>query len=154
MPKRLHAYLIGSLLALAASAGSAAAGAHDQQPNDRNRHKWWQDPKLRAELNLTDVQAREVEEIFQSAVPRLRSLKQQLDQLEADLSRMIRERTADESTVAQQVDRVEATRSELSKARTLMLYRMHRILTADQNAKLKTMHDRERRDRDRKEHQE
>jgi Spy/CpxP family protein refolding chaperone len=115
------------------------------------RHKWWQDERFRAELALTPQQAEEVEQIFQSSVPRLRQLKDQLDDLEKNLSKMIRERAADDSTIAAAVDRVEATRSELNKARTLMLYRMHRVLTAEQNDKLRAMLDRGHRDKDKKE---
>ena len=72
---------------------------------------------------------------------KLRAQREQLDQLEAVLSKMILE-GADESAVSSQVDRVEGVRSELNKGRTLMLYRMNRQLTPEQRAKLKAMHDR------------
>jgi Spy/CpxP family protein refolding chaperone len=66
--------------------------------------------------------------------------------LEKELSRMIRERTSPETTVSQQLDRVESTRAELNKARMLMIYKMHRVLTSEQNEKLRVINDR----RDRK----
>ena len=125
---------------------TAAAAAQEQLPP---RHKWWQDDKIKADLALTDQQTSEVEAVFQAALPGLRAHKQQLDGLEADLSRLIRERTADESVVAQQIDRVEAARSELNKTRTLMLYRIHRVLTPEQNTKLQALHDQMERDRGR-----
>jgi Spy/CpxP family protein refolding chaperone len=115
------------------------AAQSSQQPS---RWKWWQDDKTKAEIGLTEEQASEVELVFRSALPKLKEAKSQLDTLEEDLSRMIRERTADESAVASQIDRVEAARSELSKTRTLMLYRMHRILTPEQNTKVQAIHDR------------
>lgn len=114
---------------------------------DQQRRKWWLDDKLKAELGLSAQQSADVEATFQSAIPRLKAYKEQLDALEAELSRLIRERVADESTVAAQVDKVEATRTELSKARTLMLYRMHRILSPEQNARLQEMHDRWQKER-------
>lgn len=117
------------------------------QGQDQHRRKWWLDDKLKAELGLSAQQSADVEATFQSAIPRLKAYKEQLDALEAELSRLIRERVADESTVAAQVDKVEATRTELSKARTLMLYRMHRILSPEQNARLQEMHDRWQKER-------
>jgi Spy/CpxP family protein refolding chaperone len=151
MTKIILGWLLAAVAVTCANGASAAPLIEDrpqsQQADSRPRHKWWQDERFRSELGLTDQQAQEVEQIFQSTVPRLRQLKDQLDQQEQDLSKMIRERTAQETTVAQQVDRVEATRSELSKARTLMLYRMHRVLTSEQNEKLRAILDREHRDR-------
>lgn len=145
MPTRAAACLLVLVVALAA-AGNAAA--HGQEPP--SRHKWWQDDKIKADLALTDQQSSEVEAVFQAALPKLRAGKKQLDDLEADLSRLIRERTADEPSVAQQIDRVEAARSDLNKTRTLMLYHIHRILTPEQNTKLQALHDQMERDRGRK----
>lgn len=116
----------------------AASGTQGQ------RQKWWQDERMKAELALTDDQSAEVESIFQASRPKLQDSKRQLESLEEELSEMVRARVADEVDVAQLIDRVEAARSELSKERTLMLYRMHRILTPDQNAKLKEIYDRRR----------
>lgn len=117
------------------------------QGQDQQRRKWWLDDKLKTELGLSAQQSADVEATFQSAIPRLKAYKEQLDELEAELSRLIRERVADESTVAAHVDKVEAARAELSKARTLMLYRMHRILSPEQNARLQEMHDRWQKER-------
>lgn len=153
MTMRVLVWLLAAvpLVPVAEATPAACPASNDQtqpaQQDQHSRRKWWQDDRLRAELGLTDQQAQEVEQIFQAAVPRLRAGKEQLDQLEADLSKMIRERTADESAVAQAIDRVETARGELNKHRQLMLYRMHRVLTADQNAKLRAIFDREHKDR-------
>jgi Spy/CpxP family protein refolding chaperone len=155
MTSRVPGWLLAGIFV--ATAATATAWARPMAPAfelDRGgqdggrRHKWWQDERFRAELALTPQQAEEVEQIFQSSVPRLRQLKDQLDDLEKNLSKMIKERAADDATIATAVDRVEGTRSELNKARTLMLYRMHRVLTADQNDRLRAMLDRGHRDRD------
>jgi Spy/CpxP family protein refolding chaperone len=150
MTRQVFGWLLAATVAWAISAPVAALPAHDRsqtQQTEKRRHKWWQDQRLKAELELTEQQAQEVEQIFQSMIPRLRVLKDQLDQLEKDLSRMIAERTAQESTVAQAIDRVERTRGELNKQRQLMLYRMHRVLSAEQNARLRSIFEREHPDR-------
>lgn len=121
------------LIVLAAVPGSA-----------QDRHKWWADEKSRQEIGLSAEQAAKVEEVFQASLPRLRELKSELDALEPELDALIRENKADESVVASKVDAVERVRGEMSKTRTLMLYRIHRLLTGEQNERLKAMIDRER----------
>ncbi len=117
-------------------------GGKDEANKDDGRphpYKFWVDG--RAELGITDQQAASIEQIWQASLSKLHMQREQLEQLEGVLSKMILD-GADESPVSAQIDRVEAVRSELNKARTLMLYRMNRQLTADQRTKLKAMHDR------------
>jgi Spy/CpxP family protein refolding chaperone len=155
MTRQALGWLLAAAVVSAWTGGTAVAALQppdqaDQRSDSRHRHKWWHDDEIKSALALTAQQAQEIEQIFQASVPRLRTLKDQLDGLEKDLSRMIRERTSAEATVAQQLDRVEATRSELNKARMLMIYRMHRVLTAEQNEKLRAINDRrDRKDQDR-----
>jgi len=108
--------------------------------------KWWQDEATMAVLEMTKQQSDDVEAIFEATFPRLTDLKKTLDALEAELSAMVRERR-DESVVAAKLDEVEEARSGLNKVRTLMLYRMHRVLTPEQDAKLKELFDKWERER-------
>jgi Spy/CpxP family protein refolding chaperone len=140
---------IASRIAIVVLAVLTMSGLTRAQEQQQQRRKWWQDEQFKAELGLTAQQSASVESTFQTAIPKLKAAKAQLDVLEEELSRMIRERTADESVVSAQIDRVEAARTELSKNRTLMLYRIHRILTPEQNTKLQAMHERWERERGR-----
>src|SRR5688500_6149323 len=97
--------------------------------------KWWQSERFQRGLNLTVDQIARIEEVFQATVPDLRQQKKALDRAEDNLERLI-DGATDETTVMQEVDRVEALRAELSKARTRMLLRMRRLLTAEQRVKL------------------
>jgi Spy/CpxP family protein refolding chaperone len=110
--------------------GSDGRGSQDHRP-----FKFWQGD-TKAELGITNQQSAEIEQIFQANFPKLEKLKDKLDKVEAILSQTIRDNTADVATVALQVDRQESVRAELYKTRTLMLYQMRLILTADQRAKL------------------
>jgi Spy/CpxP family protein refolding chaperone len=100
--------------------------------------KWWHSDKFKQELQLTADQITRIEELFQSSLPEFRQHKRTLDSLEDDLSRLID--TADEAAVMQHADRVEAERAALSKARTLMLVRIRRVLSVEQRAKLAQLH--------------
>jgi len=101
------------------------------------RPKWWIDPKLRAELAITDRQSADVDKIWQKSSPALTEGREKLLKLEDALSQMIY--VADEALVIAQIDKVENLRAELSKARTVMIYRMNKVLTPDQRAKVKAI---------------
>ena len=67
--------------------------------------------------------------------------------LESALAVLVKENKADVSAVAQQVDKIESIRAELNKTRTVMLYQINRLLTAEQRVKLEKL--RARRDAER-----
>ena len=110
--------------------------------------KWWQSERFQRGLQLTADQIARIEEVFQSNVPDLRRQKKALDHAEDDLDRLI-DSSTDETAVMREVDRVEALRAELSKARTRMLLRMRRVLTAEQRVKLAELHEEWERERKR-----
>ncbi len=114
------------------------------QDRDRDRRqpppKWWMDEPLRTELGITDQQSAAVEQLWQQTIPKLREARQRLDQLEAQLSEMILN-AVDEAALVSQIDKVESTRADANKARTLMLYRMNRVLTPEQRVKVKAIFD-------------
>lgn len=108
--------------------------------------KWWIDATLRNELGITDQQSVAIEQVWQKSLAHRAETRERLEKLEATLQKMILE-AADEAAVIAHLDRVEIARSDASKARVLLLYRMHRLLTQEQRAKLdaraKAMRDRD-----------
>jgi Spy/CpxP family protein refolding chaperone len=109
--------------------------------------KWWQSEDYRRELRLTPDQSKRLEDIFQAAVPRLKSLKKSLDSAESEFERLLER--GDDGSVMDQVERVEAARAELNKSHTMMMLNMKRVLTADQWAKFTAMHQAAERERTR-----
>ena len=124
----------------------AGASLDAQAPLDA-RHKWWLSDKVRAEIGLTEPQSRELEAIFQVVVPDLKAQKQELDRAERELSTLLAEGAVDEAVIAQAIDRAEARRAVLNKSRTLMLFRMYRVLSPEQRVKLQSYHERSARTR-------
>ncbi|MCA1559566.1 MAG: periplasmic heavy metal sensor [Acidobacteria bacterium] len=104
--------------------------------------KWWQDEKSRAELSLTPQQSAEIDQIFEGSIGKLREARHATERLEKTLSDTISANVADPSVVAQQAEKFETARAEQNRLRTVMLYRMHRVLNADQRARLKVMYER------------
>jgi Spy/CpxP family protein refolding chaperone len=106
-----------------------------QPPSDR--WKWWLYDRV--ELGITDHQSQAINDIFEATIPGLRAARQELDRAEEELSRTIKAHTADIAVVSHQLDRVESARSQHNKMRTLMLYRIHALLTPEQRVKLEAL---------------
>jgi Spy/CpxP family protein refolding chaperone len=140
----MQAKLFGILMLTALVAGALPSAASAQG------FKWWQNERFQEELALTPQQVTRLEEIFQAKQPKLRRQKEAFDVLEASLSKLVADGRATEADAAALIDEVEAARSAFSKSRTLMLFKMRRILTSDQHVKLTALHqqwERERRSR-------
>src|SRR5688572_24877135 len=114
--------------------------------------KWWQTERFQKELALTSEQITRIEGIYQTAQPLLRAQKEAFDRREEKLSKVIADPKSDEAAVVQATDRLELARNEMSRTRTLMFFRIRRVLNDDQLLKLNALHehDRKQRDRDRK----
>ena len=105
--------------------------------DERERWKWWLYD--RAELGITDQQSAAINDIFEANIPRLREARQELERAEEELSRTIKEHKADLATVSLLLDRTESARSQHNKLRTLMLYRIHALLSEEQRVKLEAL---------------
>jgi Spy/CpxP family protein refolding chaperone len=127
---------VATRVAIAVVIGLAAAPRAGAQP-----YKWWQDEKSRTQLGLTADQTAKIEELFQAVMPKLRTSYEELDKRETQLSALIEKAETTEAEVIRQAEQVEAMRGQLSKARTLMLFRIRRVLTPEQRVRLKEMHD-------------
>ena len=71
-------------------------------------------------------------------MPSLREAREKLAKMDDTLSKMIAD-GVDEAKVIAQIELVENTRAEANKARTLMIYRMNKVLKPEQRAKVKAM---------------
>jgi Spy/CpxP family protein refolding chaperone len=102
---------------------------------------WWQDDATKKELGLTLNQSKEIDRIYAADQAKLTQLSTEERQQETELTKLIRERQVDEKIISLKLDLVEASRTQFYKIRTLMLYRMYRVLTPDQNTKLQAIQD-------------
>ena len=122
------------------SAGKGDKGG-DHKPAPE-RAKWWIDPKLRAELEITDQQSALVEQIWQKSTPGIGEVREKLQKLEETLAQLTRDDSIDEAKIIAQIDLVEQMRAETNRRRTLMIYRMNKILKPEQRAKVKALYER------------
>jgi Spy/CpxP family protein refolding chaperone len=113
--------------------------------------KWWHAERFQKELVLTSEQITRIEGIYQTTEPLLRAQKQAIDRREEKLSKVIQDPNSDEAMVLQATDRLEASRNELSRTRTLMLFRIRRVLSDEQNLRINAMHAKDRAERENRE---
>jgi Spy/CpxP family protein refolding chaperone len=113
--------------------------------------KWWQTERFQKELKLTAEQITRIEGIFKTSEPLLRAQKEAVDRREEKLSKVISDPKSDEPTVIQATDRLELARNEMTRTRTLMLFRIRRVLSDEQLLKLNAMHEHDRGERERNE---
>jgi Spy/CpxP family protein refolding chaperone len=132
--------LAGALLFAALAPASLAT------PPELPEGKWWKRPRLAAEINLTDDQAREIESIFSRARPELIDRKAELEKRQGELQDTL-DANADRRTISTKVEAVENARAGLQKARILMVLDMKQVLKPDQWDRLVRMREqlRERR---------
>jgi Spy/CpxP family protein refolding chaperone len=100
---------------------------------------WWRTEAIVKDLGLTTDQTARLNAIFESTMPELRQDREELERLEAKLSRMIQDDRLDEATLARQIDRVETARANGNKTRSMMLMRMYRVLTAQQRVRFEAL---------------
>jgi Spy/CpxP family protein refolding chaperone len=107
------------------------AGASQQTPP----RGWWRNEAIVKELGLAVDQVTRINTIFETTMPELRQDREELERLEAKLSRMIQDDRMDEATLSRHIDRVETARANGNKTRSMMLTRMYRVLTREQRVR-------------------
>jgi Spy/CpxP family protein refolding chaperone len=123
-----HLTAAGVLLSLMAVLGAESS----QQTAPRG---WWRNQSIVKDLGLTAEQSARLNAIFETTMPELRQDREELERLEAKLSRMILDERMDEPSLVRQIDRVETARANGNKTRSLMLTQMYRVLTREQRVR-------------------
>jgi Spy/CpxP family protein refolding chaperone len=121
-------------------------------PAQAQRFRWWTDEKFVRELALTADQSSRIEAVFQAAQPALRAQSRALSMLEAELSKLVQDAKVEESELEHFAVKVEAARADLAKTRTLMIYRIRRIMSREQHIKLEKLFDEREKERRGKSH--
>ncbi len=113
----------------------AQQSSRDSRRDGHDRRPWWKNPRDMAEIGLTSEQSTTIDRIFHDEIEKMKPLRLTVNELERALDETMRANTADISAFSRQVQKIEGKRAELNTMRTVMLYRMRRVLNAEQNAK-------------------
>jgi hypothetical protein len=117
---------------------------------DLGRWQWWNDPEVKQQLGLTEATVKAVETIVGERRQAFGAKWQEFERERDKLNRM--GASTDESAFQVQVMMVERLRSDLATSRTMMLFRIRKLLQDHQVKKLRQIanrRDQERAARDR-----
>jgi Spy/CpxP family protein refolding chaperone len=135
----------------AAGAGPSAGRAQDSRPpgpspsgrgGGQSGWEWWNDADVQKELGLTAEKIHQIDDFYQARVKALKPVADEWMKQSKELDAMTKAALVEEPIYSIQVLRVEALRSRLSESRTMMLYRIYRILQPEQYKKLQDILDR------------
>lgn len=156
---RRNSFLAGLVICLVSSGFAVAQGMGGQDRerqgfggappmehafHDGQFRRWWNDPRVAQQLNLTDQQKHQMEDIFLQHRLKLIDLNANLEKQETLLHPMIEADQPDEGKILSQIDAVAQARADLEKANARMLFDLRKTLTPDQWHKLQAMREEHR----------
>jgi hypothetical protein len=116
----------------------------DRGSSNRASRMWWKVPEVMKEVGITPQQSKTIDDLFHKRLPEAMARDTEYNKQKAILDKLLLERTVGADVIGVQVDRVEALRTTQFKARTIMFYEMHKVLSAEQYKKLVAYWDRQR----------
>jgi Spy/CpxP family protein refolding chaperone len=105
---------------------------------------WWKNAEIMKEIGISQDLSKKIDDLFHKRLPEAMALEREFKKQDDELNRLLRERTVGADVIAVQVDRVEAQRTTLNKTRTVMIYQMYQLLSAEQYTKLVAYNERRR----------
>ena len=114
---------------------------------DRPFGKWWQDPRMCDQLNLTDEEKNKLDEYYTDSRRRLIDLKSRLEKERFELDTLLESEEVDNDAVRHQFEKLEQARSKLSEERFNFLMKSRTILGNKRFQEVKRMYKKERRNR-------
>lgn len=101
--------------------------------------KWWKNSDVVKELQLSDVQIKQIEQTFLDYRLKLIDLRAEVERQETRLQPLIEADRPDEQQVGTQIDTVLAARAKLEKTNTMMMLAIRRALSVEQWKKLQAI---------------
>jgi Spy/CpxP family protein refolding chaperone len=111
-------------------------------PGGSDFNPWWKDADVIKEIGLSPDQAAKIDRISAQRSKQIDPFLQEYIQQNAELDRIMRERTVDPSMIELQASKVLALKSKVDESRIVMLYKMNLVLTAEQAKKLQAIWER------------
>ena len=96
------------------------------------RYKWWLSSDIQKQLHLTSEQVRKIDAIYEATLPARRAQRRELDPLVRQLDALLDNAAADDHDAEALIKRVEDAHARRNVARTMMLYKMRKVLTVEQ----------------------
>jgi Spy/CpxP family protein refolding chaperone len=129
MPKRVCGVMLIAFVLL------ATAAMAKQGPQGR----WWKDPRIASELNLTQGEIKRLESAWQDSRAKMIKLKGEIEAEQFRLQTLLEKPKLDEKAVRDQNRRLETARSKLADERTLFVVKVRKIIGHERFQRLASM---------------
>jgi Spy/CpxP family protein refolding chaperone len=128
----LKKILIGILMIFMISLPDFAGG------QDVPAGKWWYNQKVVENLNLTQGEIRQLDQLYVDSHRRLIELKNAVEREQFELDTLLDKKTVDDAEVRQQFKRLESARTDLADERLRFVIRVREIIGPERFQQLKT----------------
>lgn len=123
---------VGILLIFIINLSGLAAG------QDVPSGKWWYNQKVVQNLNLTQNEIRQLDQLYVDSHRRLIDLKNAVEREQFELDTLLGKKKVDDAKVREQFKRLETARTDLADERLGFVIRVREIIGAERFQQLKT----------------
>jgi len=109
--------------------------------------KWWHNPKVSKELNLSQDEKERLEQGFRESRRSLIDLRSRVEREQFELDNLLEDGNMDDGAVKNQFRKLEKQRAKLSEERFNFVMKIRGIMGKDRFQKMKMFHEKARRDR-------
>ncbi len=95
-------------------------------------YKWWKNPKIANEMELSDQQAEKIEKIFRSYKERILVYQKKLNKKETELAAKLRKPDCSRDEVLEITDNIEGIKASLTRIKVEMFLQVKSVLTPKQ----------------------
>lgn len=107
-------------------------------------YKWWKNAKIKQEMELTDKQVDDIEDIFNSYREQIMLFQKELKKEEAELLEVLRKPECSRDEVMEITDHIEDMRASLTRIKVEMLLKIKNVLSSEQEETLHNIRERYR----------
>jgi Spy/CpxP family protein refolding chaperone len=100
--------------------------------------KWWYNQKVVKNLNLTQKEIRQLDQLYVDSHRKLIKLKETVEREQFELDTLLGKKTVDDAKVRKQFKRLESARTDLADERLGFVIRVREIIGAERFKQLKT----------------
>jgi len=102
--------------------------------------KWWKDPDIAHELDLTAKDVKKLDKLFVKSRRQMIDLKNQVEKEQFEYQNLMESNTLDEAAIDRQLAKLEKARSDLNEARSHFVVGVRKILGRDRFQRLQRIY--------------
>ena len=102
----------------------------------RSNYKWWKDPQIVSELNLSEEQVKSIDEIFSKYKKRFVGYQKKLRNSEVELKKELQDPNVTKEEVLKTIDSIEDTKAAYIRTKVEMYLKVKDVLTPQQETTL------------------